>query len=299
MLRGLGFLVIMLIVFTSISANSLLEDFEDGNAKNSLGQEWFYFSDVKDKGNSKILNSVLLPDGSYEKFSPGTPGFSSGYCGRVDFILGDTSPELHNCTVNFIGIGTDIAVPGHTFDMRNSRGISFYARGTSGLTLSCEFVTSNVLHYSYPRVYVELSKDWQCYTVHFSDSGLSTENSLYLYNEIDLTKIQKITWKVFDNVTGFNDSESAIQQSGFYEIDNLFIIDDNTGISQKKVLNNMQRQVSPTEPAAVRYTVNLTGRSISPINQILPAGVYLRKSDDRNQTGKAVLGISNSRKITR
>jgi hypothetical protein len=256
-------------------ADKLLDDFEAGGSRNAFNGEWFYFSDVKDEGNSTILNSTLLPNGDYSVFRPDTGGYASGSCAKLAFVLGDTSPLMENCHSNFVGIGTDLAIPGRTIDLRRFDGIRFYARGTNGVTICCELITSTVLDYAYHQSYFVLTDTWQPCTLKFSGFKQREAVSKKWPQKValDLSKMQKITWKIFDDITGYYGDDEQCQASGTLEMDNICL----TGADDYPVANRNSRtamRFSQAPETGGFHFVNLAGRSVSG-KYDSPPGVYI------------------------
>ncbi len=184
----------------------LIDDFEGGSTRNLLGWDWYYFTDVKDDGNSRILNAELLPKGNYTAFRPDTQGYESDFCAKIEYVLGDTQPITLNSWgpdaesyCNFVGIGTDLARPGGITDLRTATGVSFRARSSDSIIIFFELVTSTIYDFGYYRSYFLVTDVWQQYTVEFSNTSLFMfPKNEYTIEEhpLDLDRVQKMNWEV-------------------------------------------------------------------------------------------------------
>lgn len=197
----LFFRLIALFAISISFADELIDDFENGGTKNKRNHDWYYFSDVKDDGNSIIYNAQELPNGSYSAFTPVIEGFDSGYCAKLSYLLGDTTPDYPTMeghrekNLNFVGIGTDIARPGDIADISSATGISFKAKSNDTLSsFVFEIVTSDIYDYGYYCLHIDITKEWKTYAINFEDLGLPGTWA----NEVDLnlSKVTKFNWKM-------------------------------------------------------------------------------------------------------
>lgn len=251
--------LILITIFTlfitlPVSADELLDDFEQGKTQNNWGGSWFYFSDVKDSGNSEILNATLLNNGNYSLFIPDTGGCKSGNCAKMEFILGDKAPHTNigngGPTTNYVGIGTDLKPKSGTADIHTAKGITFKARATHDMVIFVELVTSTIYDYAYYRTYFYVNTFWSEFSVDFFDTTVffpqrfcsSSMNDEFLNNHpLDLSKVIKIIWQVpgdNDSRYCFGEHPQSLSESWYYNPkSNSLYIDDIciTGITSTSI----------------------------------------------------------------
>ena len=283
----------------TVRADVLLDDFEDGNCANALGWPWFYFSDVNDGGNSKILNAEQKSDGSYEKFRPDTTGYRSTFCGKIWFDLGDTAPANDpdgNAYFNFAGIGTDMTAPGCTNDLHEADGMRFLVRGTEGVTICCELITNNIHDNGYYRRYFELSGAWDSCTAFFDEFRQPYDNCWPKEAPLDLTEIRKITWKLFADIegrdVGYDGDGSRSQDSGFFAIDEVYLMGIDSLAGPRTHVAPALQALNHCPASELRRTVNLAGRTTVPQVNRLSAGVYLQNILIKRRRYGAVIKLS-------
>jgi hypothetical protein len=270
---------VIAVIGVSVSfGDVLVDDFEGGTSQNKLGWHWYYFSDVKDHGNSKIFNATEQPDGSYSRFSGDTLGYNSSLSGKLEFALGDTEPTVNDSKVwtysNFAGMGTDLARPGQTTDLSGALGIRFMAKADDSVALCCELVTSTIYDNGYYHGFFHITNEWKQYTVIFIDTGefvqpRHAEGPGSIWPEIrplDLSKAQKINWKAYewddigDNTKRFLNKRLVQKQ---FRIDNIYITGINSIPGQTSVTTAPFRPVIHVSPGSTRTAFDCLGRSIA------------------------------------
>jgi hypothetical protein len=270
---------VIAVIGVSVSfGDVLVDDFEGGTSQNKLGWHWYYFSDVKDGGNSKILNATQQSDGSYSRFSGDTLGYNSSLCGKLEFSLGDSSPMVNFSKVwtysNFAGVGTDVARPGFTTDLSGALGIRFMARADDSLALCCELVTSTIYDNGYYHGFFHITSEWKQYTVIFADTGefvqprhAQGEGSIWPeIRTLDLSKAQKINWKAYewddmgDNAKSFLNKRLVQKQ---FMIDNIYIVGINSIPGQTAVTTAPFHPVFHAFPVNARTAFDCLGRTIT------------------------------------
>ncbi len=276
---------LLLALFFSISfADELIDDFERGESKNLRGGYWYYFSDVKDGGNSEILNAEMLSLGNYSAPKPVKEGSDSGYCIKLEYQLGDEKPkieydETEHC--NFTAIGTDIAKPGSISDINHAYGISFRARSEDSVVVFFELVTSNIYDYGYYRKYFWITDSWQTYRVDFNDTNQFMLPDNFAYNPEDhqlmLTKVQKMNWQVaacFLDIESWNLSgdirEYNQARNGAIYLDDIILLDSST-VGTAVPVNRRLR----IEPDRSKVIEDLLGRKVFSESLRIAPGIYL------------------------
>ena len=127
------FLAVLMSLTTVVFAKDLvLDDFNNGSEKNSLGFFWYYYSDCNDSGNSVIHNALPKPGGGFTRIICTERENPANLCASLDYTLGDTLPlynqicNSHSCDYTpFVGIGTDLCASGFEIDMNSIDSISF------------------------------------------------------------------------------------------------------------------------------------------------------------------------------
>lgn len=281
-------LALLALIFRIAYADELLDDFERGESKNLRNGYWYYFADVKDGGNSEILNAEMLSLGNYSAPKPVKEGSDSGYCLKLEYMLGDIMPmveeeipgETEHC--NFTGIGTDIARAGSVTDIRPAYGVSFRARSHDSIIVFFELVTSNIYDYGYYRNYFWVTDSWQTFSIDFNDTNqfLFPDND-FAYDPEDhqllLTKIQKMNWQVaacFSCIESWNLPEDIGEYnhtgSGVLYLDDIIILD-----SSKVRANKYTQMRLKQEPEMSIVFGDLLGRRVVSESFKLAPGIYL------------------------
>ncbi len=279
-------LVLLALIFRITYADELLDDFERGESKNLRNGYWYYFTDVKDGGNSEILNAEMLSLGNYTAPKPVKEGSDSGYCLKLEYMLGDIMPSVEqeipgktkHC--NFTGVGTDLARPGSVTDIRPAYGVSFRARSHDSIIVFFELVTSNIYDYGYYRKYFWVTDSWQTFSIDFNDTNqfMFPDNS---YDPEDhqllLTKIQKMNWQVtacFYCINSWNLSEEVDEYyhggSGFLYLDDIIILDSSKVGSNKYTQMRLKK-----EPDISIEIGDLLGRRVVSESFKMAPGIYL------------------------
>lgn len=290
-MRNLLPLVLLALFFSLSFADELIDDFERGESKNLLGGYWYYFSDVKDGGNSEILNAEMLSQGNYSSPKPVKEESDSGYCLELKYVLGDQMPvvidEFHGETEHccFTGMGTDIARQGSVTDISCAYGISFKARSNDSIIVVFELVTANIYDYGYYRAYFWVTNNWQTFKVDFNDTTQFKVPDLDAYmvsgNPLILSKVQKMNWQVascFNGIsykTTFYELESySASSSGSLYLDDILLLDSST------VKINCVK-IRPDNPWLNKSGIggDLLGRKMKSLNIIdQVSGVYIIKN---------------------
>lgn len=287
-MRNLLPLVLLALFFSLSFADELIDDFERGESRNLRGGSWFYFSDVKDGGDSEILNTEMLSLGNYSAPKPVKGGSDSGYCLKLEYVLGDRMPEVfdeffggtEHCP--FTGLGTDIARNGSVADISSAYGISFKARSSDSIIVFFELVTANIYDYGYYRAYFWVTSEWQTFRVDFNDTAQFKlpEWDAYIYSGIPLmlSKAQKMNWQVascFKDIsyeTTFYDLEGySTSDSGSLYLDDILLLDSSTVKINCVQLRPDNRRLYTSDIAG-----DLLGRRMKSLNILdQVSGVYI------------------------
>jgi hypothetical protein len=270
-MRNVKFCVGVVWLFSICFSDELIDDFERGITQNYRNLDWYYFSDVKDGGNSVIMNTVQLSNGSYSKFFPGEDKTTNKKCAVVKYLIGHKKPSNgNNIYNNFVGIGTDMASPGHIVDLSSASGFSFQARSEMRTQLSFEIVTGNIYDYNYYCKYFEIEKTWNTFTVLFNDKSLEQRNSND-YAILDLSKVQKINW-IFQIGSYDDNNEYGNSDNGTVYIDDVKLLGNiqvNTTLIPQKHFSGKEQNNTKI------YISDLLGRKVGFESYIPTPGCFL------------------------
>ncbi len=148
------FCLLGLFTFTTVFADHVYEDFENGVSG------WYFYDDNADEGDSRIESHYGLdPDGTYFMTEAFTPGYNSENCGILDYYLGT---EL-NCWVG-IGHETD-----DTLDLRGTTHFQFDAKADKNTPISFRAKISTVTDYDYHQTKIDITDEWQTFTIAIDD----------------------------------------------------------------------------------------------------------------------------------
>jgi hypothetical protein len=265
--------VCFLGMFSVLFSDELIDDFERGITQNYRNLDWYYFSDVKDGGNSVIMNTEQLSNGSYSKFFPGEDKTTNKKCAVVKYLIGYKQPiNGSDIYSNFVGIGTDLASPGHIVDISSASGFSFQARSEMRTQLSFEIVTGNIYNYNYYCKYFEVEKTWKTFTVLFTDKSLEPRN--FNWNDhviLDLSKVQKINW-IFQIGSCSDSNGYKGSDSGTVYIDNVKLLGNihvNTTLIPQVIFSGKEQNNTEI------YMSDLSGRKIGIENYIPTPGCFV------------------------
>jgi hypothetical protein len=268
------FLFMTLLLSFISYADELIDDFESGGNINRFNQCWYYFSDVKSRGTSCILNSEVLPNGSYSSLVPVREGPDSGYCAKLEYLLGDTLDVRES--YNFIGIGTDIARAGGIADISSAYGVSFRARSINPAVIIFEIVTSNIYDDGYfCDDYLDITNEWKTFTIYFD----KLQQPLWARMKADLllSKVQKMNWKV----ASYSEYEENAENGCIY-LDDVVLLGTTTVSVNYALKHEIKRN------GAVNIAGNLLGRQVSVSEHFNRAsGIYVmpyRKNLNLNST---------------
>lgn len=297
--------LILITFFTILTtglapADELLDDFEQGKTQNNWGGSWFYFSDVKDSGNSEILNATLLNNGSYSSLIPDTGGYNSSNCAKMEFILGEKAPQIDNYipTTNFVGIGTDLKPKSGIADIHTAKGIKFKARASQDMVIFMELVTSTIYDYDYYRTYFIVTPSWSEFSVDFNDtnvffphrfcsSNYGNDEEFRKNHPLNLNKVIKVNWQVLgDNDANYclgthpqslSESWDSNPKSNCLYLDDIFII----GISPTSItIPDYSISHSKNVPQFITSSGDLLGRRVDLINfSKKSAGIYFLNTE--------------------
>jgi hypothetical protein len=196
-------------MFSMCISDELIDDFERGIAQNYRNLYWYYFSDVKDGGNSVIKDVDILPNGSYSEPLLVLDSIKGSLCAVIRYVIGDSIPINGDYEYDpFVGIGTDLAKPGNTVDISSCYGVSFEAKvnAKQSKNVVFELVTSNIYDYCYRQQEFVVSADWQTFFVEFNDStnfrAPGYANGRQMRYPLVLSKVQKMNWRIMETDSG-------------------------------------------------------------------------------------------------
>jgi hypothetical protein len=267
-------LFIALLAISIPFADELIDDFECGVNKNRFDHYWYYFSDVKDGGKSLILNAEILSNGSYSSLEPVKEGQDSGYCVKLEYLLGDTFKDKES--YNFTGIGTDIAREGGTADIQPAYGVSFKARGTCQTSFIFELVTSNIYDNGYFCSEIcDITNEWKTFTINFD---VLEQPPWAKETDLLLSKVQKMNWKV----TRYRGEHQYLKDGCIY-LDDIVLLNNAAGTRKL----TLKQEIKNT--GNMNIMGDLLGRRIKIFDHANQAsGIYVmpnRKNLNLNRTG--------------
>jgi hypothetical protein len=200
--------IVGLCLSFQLHADLKLSDFETETKQNCLGWDWYYYSDVKDGGNSQIFNSTMKPDYSYEDFKSADSGYNSNKCGRIIYKHGNYRPcGLENNYWPFVGIGTDITKPSTETSLQNLQNIRFSAKCSKQKTrILVDIMFSyapingdNILQTGYFQYMVLVDTAWNIYSVpvqEMNERMMTCEMDHHLTIDQCLQHAMKIEWYI-------------------------------------------------------------------------------------------------------
>ncbi len=217
LIAGLG----LLFAVGSVFSDFVLDDFDDGDSRNSLGTYWYFYTDYANGGTSTIGGISDEPTfiGEYEGGKEGT------YCALMDFKLckhdADVMGEYNLPNVN---LGVNFNNDESAFDLTGAEAISFDIKADQDMVV--RFLVQmdksvNVADNDYHRL-IEVTENWQTVTVLLEKdpvAGLKQETGWGKTAAFDISKLTKLAWRV-----GVKDNEELEGKSGKLYIDNITIV---------------------------------------------------------------------------
>jgi len=217
--RSLPALIGILCLYTSLSADVFVSDFENGTAENDLGTNWFFFTDQAEGGISVINNSsnnTDIFDGSYG------PGYSSTYAGVMDFdIYYDEHPYP------FVGMGFNFNSTNTAVDMTGATAVTFTIRANKEMAIKMHFKQSSIADGNFYGRIIDVGTGWTTVTIPISiGSGGLAQESWGDAAPFEIDKLVGLEW-LFRH-QGDNPERD---QDGILYIDNVAFLGDPIGLS--------------------------------------------------------------------
>ena len=164
------------------STESLIDDLEDGDAKNQLGGYWYTYSDKDNGGDSQVSPS--------DDFKP-----SSGGANNSSWAARMTGTVTTTYQYGFIGMGTNLGEGNNTaVDVSKYQGIEFCAKG-DGKEYRVKLRSLAINDYNdYGYKFVAPSQ-WQCYQVRFGEMEPSWQTNTPVALNTALAQVSSIQWQ--------------------------------------------------------------------------------------------------------
>jgi endo-1,4-beta-D-glucanase Y len=174
--------------FKDNSAQDLIDDCEDNNARTFLKTPWFTFNDSTSKGKSTVTPLTT----SKAAFSMAEGGYNSDYAAKITYKLdkGSFSGDP------FVGMGFNMVPNGDPLDISKSTGMRFYYKGTFGdttcaLKIESESVTEAGANYSY---FLKPSSTWKEVNITWADFQQPKWTTKPV--KLDTKVVTKLQWQV-------------------------------------------------------------------------------------------------------
>lgn len=195
LLFGLG----LLIASSYCVANTVIDDFDDGNSKSKIQKYWYFYTDYDNNGESAIYGEQQKPTfvGGYE----GKDGTSGAV---MEFTLGDTAGMTDGCKpyvamgLNF-GEGSN-ASGRYAYDLTGADSISFYVKGDKAFTARLYMELTTVKNYDDFFYSISVTTSWQHVSIAmkkdskkgFKQMGWDEDQLV----DFDLDKVAKMNFRV-------------------------------------------------------------------------------------------------------
>ncbi len=219
--------IICLFLVPTVTAQTLIDDFEDGNYSDNLGGTWSAQNDAGDGGNSTASVSLITNSSVYIHF---TYSLGANYQYRYALVGDNYSPSK-----NFVA----------------SSGIKFKIRG-SGKKCRVVVATTNISDYdSYGYVIESTPGAWTTYSLtwgEFSQEGWGASKPF------DLSGVSSISFKASSQITG---------ESGWFDIDDISLLPPPTPIITSFSPQDSERDVSTTAKITVVFNVEMDKASVT------------------------------------
>lgn len=209
----------------------MIDDFEDGDHQNEIGLSWFY---AKVSCDDEVIIKDAIPDayGLLGMLPVAGIGYDEGYAAELAWKFG-SRPD--GCTdERWVSLVSSLC-----FDSRdgaewyNATEISFWAKASTTVTARVQFIVTAVEEpYSLFHTDIEVTPEWNRYTVPFSELDIDTSSEPIEFNAVFLMKVQ---FMIMESFAGTPDSGALI-------IDDVEV-DDTIIPSLVTILN-----VEPSEP---------------------------------------------------
>ncbi len=193
-LLGLG----VIIASSYCVADTVIDDFDDGNSKSKIQKYWYFYTDVDNNGQSTIYGTQSKPEfvGEYD-------GKDGTYGAVMEFTLGDTAGMTDGCKP-YVAMGLNFAegtsASGrYPYDLTGADSISFYVKGDKAFTARLYMELTNVTNWDDFFYSINVTTSWQRVSIAmkkdnkkgFKQNGWEDE-----YADFDLTKVAKMNFRV-------------------------------------------------------------------------------------------------------
>jgi hypothetical protein len=159
----------------------LIDDLEDGDAKNQLGGYWYTYSDKDNKGDS-----LVSPSGEFKPSAEGANDSS-----KSARISGKVTKTYQ---YGFIGMGTNLAQDNNSaIDLNQYQGIEFCAKG-DGKEYRVKLRSLAIKDYNDYGYEFVAPAAWQCYKVLFNQMEQKSFGAKIPLDQA-LTKVIAIQWQ--------------------------------------------------------------------------------------------------------
>lgn len=199
----IGIIAVLYKPLHAATDSILIGTCEYGTSRNEVGADWYWYTDRKYGGISKILNEEASYDSatnSYNSFVPtkneGNIYGTRGYGAHATFDLKNSNG--YNV---FGGVGLELCAPGSVCNLYGLDSIQFWAkaeRDSLAMSLAVMFLTESVEDYAYHQCFVDLTREWKKYTVAVRDLSQDSWGEEVLF---DPAKMQRISFHITGQCT--------------------------------------------------------------------------------------------------
>ncbi len=198
-IRSLLFGIGVIIASSYCVANTVIDDFDDGNNKSKIQKYWYFYTDVDNNGQSTIFGEQNKPEffGEYD-------GKDGTYGAAMEFTLGDTAGMTDGCKP-YIAMGLNFAEgtsasARYAYDLTGADSITFWVKGDKAFTARLYMELTTVKNWDDFFYSIDVTTSWQYVSIPmkkdskkgFKQNGWD-EDAVVAF---DLTKIAKMNFRV-------------------------------------------------------------------------------------------------------
>ncbi len=196
LLFGLG---VVIIASSYCFANTVIDDFDDGNNKSKIQKYWYFYTDYDNNGTSSIYGVQDKP-----QFEGGYDGKDGTYGAVMEFTLGDTAGMKDGCKP-YVAMGLNFAEGSNAsgrypYDLTGADSISFYIKGDKAFTARLYMELTTVKNWDDFFHSIDVTTSWQHVSIPmkkdakkgFKQNGWDEDLDL----DFDLTKVAKMNFRV-------------------------------------------------------------------------------------------------------
>ncbi len=219
----------LLLPVSLFAQETVIDNFEDGNSKNKLGDLYWWYYDDGDNGGESVRPEEF--EGEYG------PGYESDYCGQLEYELDPrTRVDADSLVAPYVAMGTSLAPDDEVVDISEATHITFWARAEAPTNVRVKLEMASVTGDNKYQMHkpgdetdygIEVDPTWQQYTMNLVDvknsleevDGLVQENwgPQYDYGGFDLAEVTKLVFEI-KKEDGFDNPES-----GTFQVDDIIL----------------------------------------------------------------------------